>query len=328
MASTLPLDQTKVISKIAFGSCNRQNKKQTIWKTIKKEAPNFFIFLGDNVYADTENMKRMRSRYGDLWTNPKFKSFRQDIPLLATWDDHDYGENDAGSEYPQKEESKNIFLDHFDPSNDKRRYQEGGIYTSYLLGPKGKRVHIILLDSRWSRSQLRKYNFISNLFKRKLIGMGPYRPSLDQKGTILGKKQWSWLEKEFRKKADIRIIGTSIQLLAEFTGWEAWANIPHERTKLLNLIQKYSKTPTFLISGDVHRGEMAKVQLNSSLSVLEVTSSGLTHTTTKVPPNKHRLYKPILKPHYGFIEIDWGNNITFFLKGKSGQTYREHQVEL
>ena len=58
----------------------------------------------------------MRSRYNDLWTAPSFESFRKETPLLATWDDHDYGKNDAGMEYPQKEGSKNIFLDFFDPN--------------------------------------------------------------------------------------------------------------------------------------------------------------------------------------------------------------------
>ena len=328
LASSLPLKQKEVITKIAFGSCNKQYKKQNIWKTIKKDEPNLFIFLGDNVYADTEDMERMKSRYDDLWTNPVFRSFRQDIPLLATWDDHDYGKNDAGKEYLQKEGSKSIFLNYFDPLNEERKNQKGGIYTSYLLGPEGKRLHIILLDTRWARSKLKKYSFISNLFKRQFIGMGPYRPSQNQKATILGKDQWLWLEKEFRKKADLRIIGTSIQALADFTGWEAWANIPHERKRLLNLIQSYSETPTFLISGDVHRGEIAQVQLNESMSILEVTSSGLTHTTSKIPPNKNRIYKPILKPHYGLINIDWGSNITFNLKGKNGQIYRKHRVDL
>ena len=72
-----------------------------------------------------------------------------------------------------------------------------------------------------------------------------------------------------------------------------------------------------------------RVQLGDKApSVLEVTSSGLTHTTGKVPPNKHRLYKPTLKPHYGFMEIDWGKSLTFFIKGKSGEIYQEHQIEL
>ena len=328
LASSLPLNKKEVITKIAFGSCNNQNKKQTIWKTIKKDHPKLFIFLGDNVYADTENMEKMRSRYNDLWTAPSFESFRKETPLLATWDDHDYGKNDAGMEYPQKEGSKNIFLDFFDPMNEKRRYQEGGIFTSYLLGPKGKRIHIILLDSRWSRSKLTRHNFLRGLYRRQFKGMGPYKPTSDQEATILGKDQWSWLEQEFNKETDLRIVGTSIQALAEFTGWESWANIPHERSRLLGLIQKFSKTPTFLISGDVHRGEMAQVKLDNGLSILEVTSSGLTHATTKIPPNKHRLFKPILKPHFGLIDIDWGNKVTFSIKGKKGQVYRKHAVKL
>ena len=56
-----------------------------------------FLFLGDNIYADTENMDVMRAKYapGRLACGDH----------STTWDDHDLGVNDGGSEYPKKVES-------------------------------------------------------------------------------------------------------------------------------------------------------------------------------------------------------------------------------
>ena len=78
--------------------------------------PELFLFLGDNIYADTENMDVMRAKYAKLAAMPGFKALRERCPILATWDDHDLGVNDGGSEYPRKEESQQVFLDFFGDS--------------------------------------------------------------------------------------------------------------------------------------------------------------------------------------------------------------------
>jgi alkaline phosphatase D len=324
--SNLLLDRQKIITTLAFGSCAKENKKQKIWQNIQKENPDLFIFLGDNIYADTEDMDVMKSKYSKFWNNPYFKSFRNNVPLLATWDDHDYGQNDAGEEYPKKKSSKNIFLHFFDPSNTQRRNQKGGIYTSYLLGPVGKKLHIIILDTRWSRTKLLKEKRIYPIIKRTLRGMGPYRPNPNPNAKILGDEQWAWLEKELKIKADLRVLVTSIQVLADFTGWESWANFPKEREKLLNLLKKNKKPKTIILSGDVHRGEIARLKLTEDLTLVEVTSSGLTQTTLKIPPNKNRLFPPFLKDNYGLLKIDWGKYMTLSIKGKKGKSYKQYKI--
>lgn len=325
-ASTISLDNNRVVTSLAFGSCIKEHKKQKIWQQIKKDNPDLFIFLGDNIYADTEDMAVMKAKYKKLWNNPHFKIFKKNVPIMATWDDHDYGKNDAGREYPKKSDSKNLFLDFFDPLNAPRRKQTGGIYTSYLLGPPGKRLHIIILDTRWSRTGLLEEEKTFTKLKRALKGMGPYRPNKDPKSRVLGSQQWSWLEKEFQKKADLRILVTSIQVLADYTGWEAWANFPSERNKLLKLIKKHQDTKTIILSGDVHRGEIAEIKLKEHLPLVEVTSSGLTETTLKTPPNKNRLFRPVLKANYGLLKIQWGKDINAFIKGKRGEVYKQYKT--
>ena len=76
----------------------------------------------------------------------------QTCPILATWDDHDLGANDAGGDYPKKDESQKIFLDFFgDPADSPRRHRPG-VYDAKVFGPEGKRVQVILLDTRYFRS--------------------------------------------------------------------------------------------------------------------------------------------------------------------------------
>ena len=46
-----------VPSKIAFGSCSKFDYGTDIWPFISKEKPDLWIWLGDIVYADTDNKR-------------------------------------------------------------------------------------------------------------------------------------------------------------------------------------------------------------------------------------------------------------------------------
>jgi alkaline phosphatase D len=76
-------------------------------------------------------------------------------PTIGIWDEHDFGENDAGSEYPQKEAFRQIILDYFNVHKDNlRRTRTYGIYTSHMLTQTNIKLQIILPDLRWNRSPL------------------------------------------------------------------------------------------------------------------------------------------------------------------------------
>ena len=62
-----------VLSRIAFGSCARQDKPQPIWDAVIATRPQLFAFLGDNIYADTEDMEVMRAKYALLGAQPGFQ---------------------------------------------------------------------------------------------------------------------------------------------------------------------------------------------------------------------------------------------------------------
>src|SRR5436853_7460343 len=89
--SSTALAGDRPLSRIAFGSCVHQDKPQPIWDAVIATDPELFVFLGDNIYADTKDMDVMRAKYQQLADQPGFKKLKAKCPVIATWDDHDYG---------------------------------------------------------------------------------------------------------------------------------------------------------------------------------------------------------------------------------------------
>jgi len=70
-------------------------------------------------------------------------------PVLAIWDDHDYGANDAGADFPMREVSQQLFLDFWNVPLDSARRAHPGVYDSWMIGPAEHQVQILLLDTRY-----------------------------------------------------------------------------------------------------------------------------------------------------------------------------------
>jgi alkaline phosphatase D len=325
-------EQDLALQTIAFGSCADQEHKQPIWSAINAEQADLFIFLGDNIYGDTEDMAVMQAKYAQLEANPGFTELRNTTPVIATWDDHDFGVNDGGIEYAMKEQSRKLFLDFWkELPNSQRRLRKDGIYTSYLFGPAGRRVQVILLDLRWNRTPLTKVATQAEADERVSRKMGPYLPDSGSDSVFLGQEQWSWLAEQMQQPADIRIIGSSVQVLPEFTGWEAWANFPQERERLFSVIGDANGGQTFLISGDTHWSEFSRVDDKVGYPLWELTSSGLTEEWKDVSPNRHRVGAAYDEANYGLIEISWDQpqpQLTFSIRNVTGQTVLRQDIRL
>lgn len=300
----------KSVTKIAFGSCNHtgidsHTKKviKPIWDAIIKKKPDVFIFLGDNIYGDTQNMKVLKKKYQALEAVEDFRKLRDSTITLSTWDDHDFGENDGGNTYPMRKESEKIFLDFFkDPADSPRRKREG-VYGSYTFGEKGKVCQILVLDTRYFRDPLPRN-------KKSKGPAGWYSPTKDTSKTLLGDAQWKWLEEQLQVPADIRIIASSIQMLAYEKGMENWGNVPHEQKRLFDLLKKYNAEHTFAISGDVHFTELSKKDIGG-YPFYDLTSSGITrtHGPWAKAPNSFRVGKSHFEKNAGMIVIDWEKKI-------------------
>ncbi len=312
------------ISRIAFGSCGDQDKPQPIWAPILADSPDLFIMLGDNVYADTNDTAELQAAYDTLGRIAGFQALRANTPVIATWDDHDYGQNDIGRDYISKEASRQIMLDFFgEPDNSVRRTRPDGIYTSYVYGEPGRQVQIILLDLRWNRGELMQIRDPQQLAQREALQMGPYEANLGTEAALMGEAQWAWFEEQLQVAADLRIIGSSIQLLADFTGWETWANYPQERLRFTHLLQQYQREPVLIISGDVHWSEYSEIRsAGTRWPLLELTSSGLTEEWKAISPNRHRIGEAFAVANYGLIDIDWRSEmpaVRLQIKDESGR---------
>ncbi|HIN96014.1 MAG TPA: DUF4976 domain-containing protein, partial [Planctomycetes bacterium] len=289
----------KPLSRIMFGSCIKQDKPMPIFKTIQSKQPEMFIFLGDNIYADTADMKVMKAKYDKLAADPGFSGLLETCPILATWDDHDYGENDAGASYSKRLESQRIFADFWKLPRQAAPRQRPGVYDAHVYGPKGQRTQVILLDTRYFRGPLKR--------GEKRVG-GPYYPTTDATITMLGEDQWKWLEQQLRVPAEIRIIATSIQYIAESAGQETWSNIPLERARLLKLIKQTKANGILMISGDRHWAEIASLPGPTGYPLYDITSSSLNQPHGRGTPtiNQYRdVPETYHQVNFGTILVDW-----------------------
>lgn len=329
IAESAKLDASTVI---AFGACAHENRPQPIWDAVVAADPDLFIFAGDNIYADTNDMEVMRAKYAKLAAQPGYHELLKTCPVLAVWDDHDFGVNDGGKNYPKKKESARICLDFFGvPQDDPRRGREG-IYGSQVIGEEGQRVQIILLDTRYFRDDLDKYK--SGETKPKNI-VGWYKPTTDTSRTLLGEDQWKWLEGELKKPADVRVIVSSIQVISWEKGMECWGNMPHERDRLFKLIETTEAKGAFFISGDVHFTELSMTKDEGPYPLYDLTSSGLNQKPGKswyTSVNSYRLPGKVYPGrNFGLIRIDWaGRNTMITLQGRTelGEVAHEEKVPL
>ena len=288
-----------MISKIALGSCSSQNRPMPVLRTVVEWEPDMFIYLGDNIYGDTRDMAELQSRYAQLALNRDFQTLRAQMPVIATWDDHDYGENDAGREFPFKAESKEIFLKFWSEPDPSPRREHPGIYTSYLFEDEAidKRLQVILLDTRTFRDPPTRNELTS--WKNE------YRPDSSLSKTILGETQWSWLRERLCEPADLRIVGTSIQFGHQHNGWESWTNFPNELHRMIDLIKDCKANGVVFISGDVHWGELSILRPPGCYPLYDLTASGINQEWDEVEPNQNRIGQACMDHHFGMIEIDW-----------------------
>src|SRR5260370_9184452 len=100
---------------------------------------------------------------------------------------------------------------------------------------------------------------------------------------MLGPVQWAWVAGELRKPAEIRLIVSSTQVLAEGHGWERWGNMPLERQKLLDTIRDSGAKGVVLLSGDRHVGALYHETPRGHCPLYELTSSAL--DMAYCPPN-------------------------------------------
>lgn len=295
---------------LAFGSCLRQQAPQPVWNTLHTLAPDALVLGGDNVYSDTGSYllrpepARIAKAYAELAANPEWAALRARLPLYATWDDHDYGRNDAGAEYPHKVASKGFFMEFFRVPADAAMRSRDGVYDAHWLAHDGRRIQLLLLDTRSFRSPL-----VSAPPDAACPRMRWGRNEAPD-ATLLGAAQWAWLAGRLAEPADLHLVVSSIQVIPDAHCYEKWANFPRERERLLSMLDGAS-APVLILSGDRHLGEISRLPANAARHwpLLELTSSGLNsaRVSTDAPePNAYRaLPTNVREDNFATIGIAW-----------------------
>ena len=295
--------------KLGLGSCLHQDYPAPAWTSLKKESIDSFFFLGDNIYGDVPSGKLDNVILSYEKLNTQMPEWLRKTEKLVIWDDHDYGLNDAGANYIYKVQSQQIYNDAWNiDQNDPRRSREG-IYFSELKDIAGKKILIVGLDTRYFRSNLIK------------IG-NSYKPHKNSNTTILGPIQWQWLEKELSREHDILILASSIQVLATEHRFEKWSNIPHERDRLLALLNKLS-SKVLIISGDRHRSGFYKLD-----NIYEFTSSSLNKGIfPSYESDSLLLGKTYTQNNYGIVQFH-ENSLNLFIKDENMNILESLEIPL
>ena len=314
----LKVDETKLITKIAFGSCSNQAKMNNpaLFNSISEWKPDLFLWIGDIIYADipiipalifsVNDLTSWRNKYISFKNYPEYANILNSSMVTGVWDDHDYGINDGNRYFHLKEESKEMLMEFLDDGSARNH---SGVYHSFSF----KNLKVILLDIRWFRDDKN-----------------------DIEGDSLGEEQWNWLESELNTNETIKVIGNGLQINTyDRQGpTEKW----HEksRIRLLTLIDKYPGV--ILLSGDVHYGEIMKLPCQKHV-FYEVTSSGMTHTAygsfgfwsyfliNFVHPFNWNIGPKYLYKNFGTLEFNWEEGwVEMSIRNSGGFSVNSHRA--
>lgn len=335
--ATAPADSARRC-KIAFGSCFAQWKiaNAPIFDAIASDTPNLFVFAGDSIYsddADRTSQRTMMLAHMRCKNHDSIRGMLLQIPTVATWDDHDYGPNNADGSYggePTDARKVNA-LNAWVQSWANLTYGDGvhtGVFSRVRCGP----AELFLLDDRYNR-------------------VAPGKPGGP---VILGAHQLSWLKAALSSStARIKLIVSGSVVLPEFVhqpntpGYEGWRyDAPGERGDLLAHIEANNITGVVFISGDLHQGYLYR-RLGTPKSggrrgpdYFELISSPLGNDIWKDPIVDAPLgetfydagiYQEVRDLNYGMVDIDLdraGSEVQLSLRDKDGTPFFTHGIGL
>ncbi len=219
-------------TRIALLGCIDEEQPIPAFERYKDLGADVHLWLGDNVYVDTQDdIDAFYEAYDLLRKKPYFKELRDQGIHLATWDDHDFGDNNETSSYRLKEQSLDAFVQ-FWGNADYLADSSDGIYQQHTLEFDDKTLNVILLDVRFNRGEP------------------------DGNGDILGEKQWQWLERVIATDADLTLLVSGTQfLLSSNADSETWEDYPRSLVRLRDVVRQSSASPIVMISGDQHYAE-------------------------------------------------------------------------
>lgn len=241
--STFPMPANSGKISFVFSSCLRENyNPHEIFDFIAPLSPTFVALVGDNIYADKDGdinigpahsvLPALRSKYTRNF-DEHFQEIGSSFPIIALWDDHDYGQDNSDSTYVYKSEAKKVFKENF-PAYP---YEvEDGIYYRFSIAD----VDFFVLDTRWYRSPMQDDDIEGKI--------------------MLGDAQLAWLLDGLKRStATFKIIFSSVSLndyggdtSSGREGFDSWIGYKYERDQIFSFLEDNNIRGVMVFSGDQH----------------------------------------------------------------------------
>ncbi len=276
--------------RVAFGSCARiqLDTEQRIFSTVTALEPDMFLWLGDNIYGDSDEAEALADTYRRGRMVERLQGLLRRIPHLAIWDDHDFGYNDSDGRSPFKATSLKVFGNYW--ANPSAGLPDTpGVFFQHSFGG----VDFFMLDGRYHRDP-------------------PDKPDGPDK-TLLGAGQKRWL------KAALKASRAPFKILAAGGGWsiaerpgDSWATYLHERNEIFDFIRDEKIEGVVCLSGDTHVGELNCIPRSEEggYDIYDLVSSPLAQTPNDKWPDQVpevRMRPVYAKSHnFGLLEFKAG----------------------
>jgi alkaline phosphatase D len=265
----------------ANGYCRNVEDGYHIFRAMARRQPDFFLFVGDTVYADqpcgvrphvpgtdyvATSLSEFHGKHRYNRADPALQEFFRTTSVFVTWDDHEVRNNFAGPTEPLMAVGLQAMLDYWPihgPPDEPRR-----LYRSVRWG---RHLEAFILDTRQYRSDNAEPD-------------GPAK-------TMLGAAQREWLLRGLAASpATWKLVVTSVPL-GMFTGGrysDSWssANVfgfprtsptgfVHERDLVLRTIREQGIRNVVFVAGDVHHAEIIRHEPSPGFVVHEVVAGPL-----------------------------------------------------
>jgi len=267
-------------SRIAFGSCNHQNREQPLWKIVKSRRPAAFVWGGDAIYADrfagidwstfppapihiSATPESLNELYRTQLEHADYKELLDstNLTVFGSVDDHDYGANNGDKFYQYKRESGMAFVKFTKEPDDspisKRARKGFGVYGVKLFDfsrPEGDYLvpdHEALIDADMledNEERVGEYSsdtsvaiFVLDCRTNKTPWAKGFAAwSRDWQGDFFGEEQWKWFE------ASLKLSKASINVIVQGLQVHAHRHVPQsmseEWAKFPNARQRFYQT--------------------------------------------------------------------------------------
>jgi alkaline phosphatase D len=266
-----PEDNAKVT--FCFSGDTRDTYRPfTVMGAVRAQRPDFFMYLGDTIYADINGSARhlpefwakYRTNRNDAWMQNCFA----ETSVYVTWDDHEVV-NDYWAANPLAPIGRKAFLDYWPvrcPPGECER-----IYRSFRWG---QAAEIFILDSRQYRNP--------------------------DKNTMLGTGQREWLlESLAASTANFKFIATAVPMVGG--GRDRWDGYPKERKQILSFIKDRKIRGVVFLSADMHCAAITKIPRSGGLR--DITAGPIAAPVNRITNGTAARYEYYLAENFNFAKI-------------------------